>query len=103
MFNTATLKKTSGLLKGNKKKKKKKQKKKKKRNKYILKHSLLKFKFKRRMLFFNVCLRLHVRSVKDFNNLSQVLSKIENFAWSSKGDISLFRKHYVIYMVICDF
>ena len=32
-----------------------------------------------------------------------ILSKTENFTWSSKGDISLFRKGYVISMVICDF
>ena len=31
-----------------------------------------------------------------------ILSKTENFTWSSKGDISLFRKHYVISMMICD-
>ena len=38
----------------------------------------------------------------DHRVLSNILSIIENLTWSSKGDISLFRKHYVISMVICD-
>ena len=34
---------------------------------------------------------------------ANILSKIENLTWSSKGNISLFRKRYVISLVICNF